>query len=281
MRIIELISEMQYWSEAERRDGRRIVLVPTMGFLHDAHLSLARDGKKRGDRVVVSIFVNPAQFSPNEDFAAYPRDFERDRGLLESEHADVLFYPSVREIYPEGYQTHVDVDNLSALLCGAHRPGHFQGVATVVAKLFNIVRPHVAIFGEKDYQQLQLVRRLVRDLNFDIEIIGHPIVREADGLAMSSRNIYLSPEERQASLCLSRALVRAACIVRRGETKGRVITEAVRAGIEKEPLARVEYVTLCDSATLEPVEEIQESALLALAVRIGKTRLIDNQILKP
>ena len=281
MQIIEHIQEMQRWSEIQRHRGARIVFVPTMGFLHDAHLSLARDGKKRGDRVVVSIFVNPAQFSPNEDFAAYPRDFERDRGLLEREQVDVLFHPSVREIYPQGYQTHVDVDNLSALLCGAHRPGHFQGVATVVAKLFNIVRPHVAIFGEKDYQQLQLVRRLVRDLNFDIEIIGHPIVREADGLAMSSRNIYLSPEERQASLCLSRALVRAACMVQRGETRGRVITEAVRAGIEKEPLARVEYVTLCDSATLEPVEEIQESALLALAVRIGKTRLIDNQILKP
>ena len=281
MQIIEHIQEMQRWSEIQRHRGARIVFVPTMGFLHNAHLRLVRDGKKRGDRVVVSIFVNPAQFSPNEDFAAYPRDFEWDRGLLESEHADVLFYPSVREIYPEGYQTHVDVDNLSALLCGAHRPGHFQGVATVVAKLFNIVRPHVAIFGEKDYQQLQLVRRLVRDLNFDIEIVGHPIVREADGLAMSSRNIYLSPEERQASLCLSRALVQAACIVHRGETRGRVITEAVRAGIEKEPLARVEYVTLCDSVTLEPLEEIQESALLALAVRIGKTRLIDNQILNP
>jgi pantoate--beta-alanine ligase len=281
MQIIEHIQEMQRWSEIQRHRGERIVFVPTMGFLHDAHLSLVRNGKKRGDRVVVSIFVNPAQFSPNEDFAAYPRDFERDRGLLEREHADVLFHPSVREIYPEGYQTHVDVDNLSALLCGAHRPGHFQGVATVVAKLFNIVRPHVAIFGEKDYQQLQLVRRLVRDLNFAIEIVGHPIVREADGLAMSSRNIYLSPEERQAALCLFRSLRRAACMVQRGETRGRVITEAVRGGIEKEPLARVEYVTLCDSATLEPVEEIQESALLALAVRIGETRLIDNQILKP
>jgi pantoate--beta-alanine ligase len=281
MRIIEHIREMQRWSEIQRQRGERIVFVPTMGFLHDAHLSLVRDGKKRGDRVVVSIFVNPAQFSPNEDFAAYPRDFERDRGLLEREHADILFHPSVREIYPEGYQTHVDVDNLSALLCGAHRPGHFQGVATVVAKLFNIVRPHVAIFGEKDYQQLQLVRRLTRDLNFDIEIVGHPIVREADGLAMSSRNIYLSPEERQAALCLSRSLSRAACMVQRGETRGQVITDAVRAGIEKEPLARMEYVSLCDSATLEPVEEIEESALLALAVRIGKTRLIDNQILKP
>jgi pantoate--beta-alanine ligase len=281
MQIIEHIQEMQRWSGIQRHRGERIVFVPTMGFLHDAHLSLVRDGKERGDRVVVSIFVNPAQFSPNEDFAAYPRDFGRDRGLLEREHADILFHPSVREIYPEGYQTHVDVDKLGVLLCGAHRPGHFQGVATVVAKLFNIVRPHVAIFGEKDYQQLQLVRRLARDLNFDIEIVGHPIVRETDGLAMSSRNIYLSPEERQAALCLSRFLSRAACMVQRGETRGRVITEAVRAGIEKEPLARVEYVTLCDSATLEPVEEIQESALLALAVRIGKTRLIDNQILKP
>jgi len=281
MRIIEHIREMQRWSEIQRQRGERIVFVPTMGFLHDAHLSLVRDGKKRGDRVVVSIFVNPAQFSPNEDFAAYPRDFERDRGLLEREHADILFHPSVREIYPEGYQTHVDVDKLGVLLCGAHRPGHFQGVATVVAKLFNIVRPHVAIFGEKDYQQLQLVRRLARDLNFDIEIVGHPIVREADGLAMSSRNIYLSPEERQAALCLSRSLSRAACMVQRGETRGQVITDAVRAGIEKEPLARMEYVSLCDSATLEPVEEIEESALLALAVRIGKTRLIDNQILKP
>jgi pantoate--beta-alanine ligase len=281
MQIIELISEMRQWSEAERRDGRRIAFVPTMGFLHEGHLSLVRDGKKRGDRLVVSIFVNPAQFSPNEDFGAYPRDFDRDRGLLEKEDVHVLFYPSIRQIYPEGYQSHVNVDNLSVLLCGAHRPGHFQGVATVVAKLFNIVRPHVAIFGEKDYQQLQLIRRLVRDLNFDIEVVGHPIVREADGLAMSSRNFYLTPQERQAALCLSRSLRKAACLVQRGETRGRGITEAVRAGIEKEPLARVEYVTLCDSATLEPIEEIQESALLALAVRIGKTRLIDNQILKP
>jgi pantoate--beta-alanine ligase len=281
MQIIESVQQMSCWSEATRREGRRIAFVPTMGFLHDAHLSLVRDGKRRGDRVVVSIFVNPAQFSPNEDFAAYPRDFERDRRLLQEENIDILFYPSAREIYPEGYQTHVAVDKLSVLLCGAHRPGHFQGVATVVAKLFNIVRPHVAIFGEKDYQQLQLIRRLVRDLNFDIEIVGHPIVREADGLAMSSRNIYLSLDERQAALCLSRSLSRAACMVKRGETRGRVITEAVRAFIEEEPLARVEYVTLCDSATLEPVEGIQGSALVALAVRIGKTRLIDNQMLEP
>jgi pantoate--beta-alanine ligase len=281
MQIIERVQEMSRWSEAQRRDGRRIAFVPTMGFLHEAHLCLVRDGKKRGDRVVVSIFVNPKQFAPSEDFAAYPRDFARDRELLEQERIDVLFYPSADEIYPAGFQTQVSVDKLSLLLCAPCRPGHFQGVAGVVAKLFNIVRPHVAIFGEKDYQQLQVIRRLVRDLNFDIEIVGHPIVREADGLAISSRNVYLSREERQAALCLSRSLSRGACLVKRGETQARVISDAVRAEIEKEPLAKVEYVTLCDSATLETVEELQEAALLALAVRIGKTRLIDNRILKP
>ncbi|HEY7317658.1 MAG TPA: pantoate--beta-alanine ligase [Candidatus Binatia bacterium] len=281
MQIIEPIPEMQRWSERHRLQRERIVFVPTMGFLHEGHLSLVRDGQKRGDRLVVSIFVNPAQFSPNEDFAAYPRDFERDRELLEKENVDVLFHPSQPDIYPDNYQSRVHVDDLSLRLCGAYRPGHFQGVATVVAKLFNIVRPHVAIFGEKDYQQLQLIRRLVQDLNYNIEIVGHPIVREADGLAMSSRNIYLSPQERLAALCLSRSLRRAACMVRRGETREEVIINAVRAIIEKEPLAKAEYVTLCNSVTLRPVGEIQESALLALAVRIGKTRLIDNQILKP
>jgi pantoate--beta-alanine ligase len=281
MQIIERVLEMSRWSEAQRRDGRRITLVPTMGFLHEGHLRLVREGKQRGDCVVVSIFVNPKQFAPSEDFATYPRDFGRDRELLERENIDALFHPSAGEIYSAGFQTQISVDKLSRVLCAPYRPGHFQGVATVVAKLFNIVRPHVAIFGEKDYQQLQVIRRLVRDLNFDIEIVGHPIVREADGLAISSRNIYLSSEERQAALCLSRSLARGACMVKGGETRGRVITAAVRAEIEKEPLASVEYITLCNSATLEAVEAIQETALLALAVRIGKTRLIDNRILKP
>jgi pantoate--beta-alanine ligase len=281
MQIIERVQDIRRWSEAQRRDGRRIAFIPTMGFLHEAHLRLVRDGKKRADRVIVSIFVNPKQFAPSEDFAAYPRNFERDRELLEKESIDALFHPSADEIYPAGFQTQISVDKLSLVLCGRHRPGHFQGVATVIAILFNIVRPHVAIFGEKDYQQLQVIRRLVRDLNFDIEIVGHPIVREVDGLAISSRNIYLSPEERQAALCLSRSLDRGACMVKRGETRGRVIIQAVRAEIEKEPLARVEYITLCDSATLETLEEVKETALLALAVRIGKTRLIDNRILKP
>jgi pantoate--beta-alanine ligase len=281
LQVIERVQDMSRWSEVQRRDGRRIALVPTMGFLHEAHLCLVRDGKKRADRVVVSLFVNPKQFAPNEDFAAYPRDFGRDRGLLERENIDVMFHPAADEMYPAGFQTQISVDKLGCFLCAPHRPGHFQGVATVISKLFNIVRPHVAIFGEKDYQQLQVIRRLVRDLNFDIEIVGHPIVRETDGLAISSRNIYLSPEERQAALCLSKSLSRGECMVRRGETRGDVITTAVRAEIEKEPLASVEYITLCDSATLETLEEIREAALLALAVRIGKTRLIDNRILKP
>jgi len=230
--------------------------------------------------VVASIFVNPAQFGPGEDFASYPRDFERDRCLLEAENVDVLFHPSLEQIYPAGAQTFVDIEKLSLPLCGGVRPGHFRGVATVVAKLFNIVRPHVAIFGEKDYQQLQVIRRMVRDLTMDVEIIGHPIVREANGLAMSSRNAYLTSAERQAALCLSRALCRAERLVRRGETKAAAIVDRVRAELNHEPLAAVEYVKLCDVETLDEVAALGEPALLALAVRIGKARLIDNRVLK-
>ncbi|MBI2181324.1 MAG: pantoate--beta-alanine ligase [Deltaproteobacteria bacterium] len=281
MQIIERVLEMQRWSESERRQGRRIALVPTMGALHEGHLSLVRDGKVRGDRVVVSLFVNPAQFAPQEDFASYPRDFERDRELLNDTGTDVLFHPAVEEIYPEGFETRIEIGELSKPLCGAVRPGHFSGVATVVATLFNIVRPHVAIFGCKDYQQLQIIRRLVRDLNFDIEVIGHPTVREGDGLAMSSRNAYLNPEERKAALCLYRSLRHAEEMVRRGERCGAAIVDAVRGEIAREPLARVEYATLCDSESLREVERVEEIALLALAVRIGKARLIDNIILKP
>jgi pantoate--beta-alanine ligase len=227
----------------------------------------------------VSVFVNPTQFAPQEDFAAYPRDFERDRKLLENEAVDIVFSPAIEEMYPQGFQTRIEVNPLSKLLCGAHRQDHFQGVATVVAKLFNAVHPHVAIFGEKDYQQLQLIRSLVRDLNFDIEIAGHPIVREADGLAMSSRNAYLNAEERKAALCLFRSLNRAASMVETGQTGAPAITEAVKAEIAREPLARLEYVKLCDTNNLTDVDEVQGRALLALAVRIGKTRLIDNTIL--
>ena len=280
MHIIEHIREMQIWSEDERRQGKRIVLVPTMGFLHEGHLSLVREGRKRGDRLIVSVFVNPKQFAPHEDYAAYPRDPERDRGLLRREGVDVLFHPAADEMYAERYETYVEVERMGSVLCGAFRPGHFRGVGTVVAKLFNIVRPHVAIFGLKDYQQLQIVRRMVQDLNFDVEVVGHPIVREKDGLAMSSRNACLGKRERQAALCLYRALKKAESLVLEGQRSGERIIGAVRAELEKESLARVEYVCLCHPATLEQVEEIHDEALLALAVWIGKARLIDNVLLR-
>ena len=279
MQIIESIAAMREWSEAERRAGRRIALVPTMGFLHRGHLCLVSDAGTRADRLVVSIFVNPIQFGPGEDFSAYPRDFERDRALLEKEGVAVLFHPSLAEMYPEGAQTHVEVERLSLPLCGALRPGHFRGVATVVAKLFNIVRPHVAVFGEKDYQQLQVIRRLARDLSMDVEIAGHPIVREADGLALSSRNAYLTQAERAAAVCLSRALCRAERLFKRGETSAQALLQSARAEIDNEPLAGAEYVKLCDAETLDDIETIDHAAVLALAVRIGKARLIDNRVL--
>jgi pantoate--beta-alanine ligase len=281
MLVLERITEMQRWSDAERRQGRRIAFVPTMGFLHEGHLSLVRDGKKRGDRLVVSIFVNPAQFAPQEDFAGYPRDFGRDRELLQREGVDVLFHPSVAEIYPDGFQTHVEVEKLSATLCGVFRLGHFRGVATIVAKLFNIVEPHVAVFGCKDFQQLQVVRRMVRDMTFAIEIVGHPTVREPDGLAMSSRNAYLNSEERRAALCLSRSLRRAENLVKGGERSAKVILGQVQRDIGSEPLTRLEYASLCDADTLSEIAELRQSAVLALAVWIGKARLIDNIILMP
>jgi len=280
MIVIESISDMRQWSERQRRGRQRIVLVPTMGFLHEGHLCLVRAARLRGDLVVASIFVNPAQFGPGEDFATYPRDFERDRRMLEDEGVDVLFHPAVQQFYPAGAQTFVVVEKLSLPLCGSVRPGHFRGVATVVAKLFNIVRPHVAIFGEKDYQQLQVIRRMVRDLGMDVEVVGHPIVREPDGLAMSSRNVYLTSAERQAALCLSRALCKAERLVRRGEIAAAAIVARVLADLTTEPLATVEYVKLCDAETLNEVDAVREPALLALAVRIGKARLIDNRVLK-
>jgi pantoate--beta-alanine ligase len=281
MRVIKNFHEMRDWSEAERRAGRRIVLVPTMGALHEGHLSLVREGKKSGERLVASLFVNPAQFGPNEDLAAYPRDFERDREMLEKEKVDILFHPSAAEMYPAGYQTYVDVEKLGPLLCGEFRPGHFRGVATVVAKLFNIVRPHAAIFGEKDYQQLQVIRRMAKDLNFDVDVVGYPTVREKDGLAMSSRNVYLNQQERAAALSLSRSLKQAESLVRQGERESKRIVAAVRAEIEEEPLARIEYARVCDTETLEEVATVKGAVVLALVVRVGKARLIDNTTLKP
>ena len=280
MQIIEQIADMRAWSAGEWRLARRIVFVPTMGSLHEGHLCLVRDARTRGDRVVVSIFVNPMQFGPSEDFAKYPRDLQRDRAMLESLEVDVLFHPTVAEIYPDGYQTYIEVEDLSLPLCGMVRPGHFRAVATVVTKLFNIVQPHVAIFGEKDFQQLQVVRRLVRDLSMDIDIIGHPIVREADGLAMSSRNAYLTAEERRAAVCLSRALCKAEKLVRRGETAAAAVLRAVTMTIAQEPLAQIEYAKLCDPESLHEVDQVRGAAVLALAVRFGRARLIDNRIIK-
>ena len=273
------LREMQAWSDRARREGKRIVLVPTMGFLHEGHLSLVRQGRTNGDCLVVSIFANPAQFAPSEDFDSYPRDLERDVRLLKEERVDLLFNPTVEDMYPRGYQTYVDVEQVSQPLCGARRPGHFRGVGTVVLKLFNIVRPHVAMFGLKDYQQVQVIRRMLEDLNLDVEIVACPTVREPDGLAMSSRNRYLEPAEREAALCLQSALGRAEALVRAGETVARRIREAVVEEIARQPLARLEYADLCDPRELHPVAEVKGPTLLALCVWVGKARLIDNRIL--
>ena len=221
MQIINHIPEMQRWSETQRLAGKKIACVPTMGFLHEGHLSLVREGKKRGDLVVVTIFVNPMQFNQASDFDKYPRNVEQDQRMLEEAGTDVLFYPTAPEMYPENFQTAVEVDKVSKPLCGAFRPGHFRGVTTVVAKLFNIVKPHFALFGEKDFQQCVVIQRMVKDLNFDLEIIPMPTIREIDGIAMSSRNARLSEAERRTSLCISRALNQAQEMVTHGERRRR------------------------------------------------------------
>jgi len=279
MTTIITVSEMQQWADAARTRGQRIGLVPTMGYLHAGHLSLVKRAQRRADLIVASIFVNPLQFGANEDLERYPRAIERDRALLAEAGVDALFLPETAFMYPEGFQTTVTVERVTRGLCGAARPTHFRGVTTVVAKLFNMVKPHVAVFGRKDYQQLVAIRRMAADLNFDIDIIGAPIVREADGLAMSSRNAYLSTGERRAARCLWEALQAAAEQVRRGETDGLRILSAARQVITEEPLARLEYATLADPDTLEELDTVSGPALLALAVHIGKTRLIDNCLL--
>jgi pantoate--beta-alanine ligase len=278
MNTITTVQQMQCWSDAARARGQRIGFVPTMGYLHAGHLSLVAAARRCSDVVVASIFVNPLQFGANEDLDRYPRDIERDTRSLSAAGADVLFLPAVKEMYPEGFQTTVTAERVTRGLCGASRPTHFQGVTTVVAKLFNMVKPHVAVFGQKDFQQLVAIRRMTADLNFDIQIIGAPIVREADGLAMSSRNAYLSAPERQAALCLSKALHAAAAAVERGTTDTLRILGTARRVITDEPLARLDYAALVDPETLEDVTTVRTPALLALAVHIGKTRLIDNRI---
>ena len=281
MRIFKKIADMQAWSEEHRRKGERIGLVPTMGFLHEGHLSLMDQGKKKVDHLVVSIFVNPTQFGANEDLNVYPKNIERDLDLIKKRGAAAVFLPDQKEIYPQGYETHVALNHLPSHLCGLSRPVHFGGVATVVTKLFNIVLPHVAVFGAKDFQQLQVIRRMTEDLNFNIEIVGAPIVRETDGLAMSSRNAYLSHGERASALCLSQALNLAQELIVQGETDAHQIKKAAVALIDSFANTEIDYVVLCDPETLKDVATIRGRVLLALAVQVGKTRLIDNRVMDP
>ena len=281
IRLIRDISEMKAWSEAARQRNLQIALVPTMGYFHEGHLALMRRARELADRVVVSLFVNPIQFGPKEDFAAYPRDLNRDAQMAEKVGVDVLFTPSAEEMYPPGFQTYVEVVELSRPLCGASRPGHFRGVATVVLKLFHIVKPHLALFGLKDYQQYLVIKRMVQDLNLEIEIIGHPIVREKDGLAMSSRNTYLQPEERKVATCLYQALKLAEEEIRRGERQTERLVSQVKDFISSHPYTKIDYVEFRDPETLAPVREIKGPVLLALAVFVGRARLIDNQIINP
>jgi pantoate--beta-alanine ligase len=279
VKVIPTVEKMQENSESLRGDGRRIACVPTMGYLHDGHLSLMRIAKKRADVLVVSVFVNPAQFGPEEDFETYPRNLERDLELCAKEDVDIVFTPKTGALYPDGFQSYVKLEHLPHHLCGLSRPVFFTGVATVVSKLFNIVRPHVAVFGEKDYQQLLVIRRMVQDLNFNTEIIGAPIVREKDGLAMSSRNAYLTSEQRPAALTLYRSLVQARKRVETGERDAARILKEVRDLITAQPETDIDYLSICDPETLIDVERIDRPVLMALAVKVGKTRLIDNTIL--
>ncbi len=278
MDIITSIKQMQQRACETRAAGKTIAFVPTMGYLHEGHASLLREGRKRADVLVLSIFVNPTQFGVGEDFETYPRSLERDAAIARETGVDVIFAPHASEMYPEGFQTNVNVTDLTLPLCGASRPGHFRGVTTVVAKLFNIVVPHKAFFGEKDFQQLAVIRRMAADLNMNVEIIGMPIVREDDGLAMSSRNTYLSPEERKSALCLNRSLAAARENYERGVTAVAQLREKVLEILRAEPSAVIEYVEFRNKDTLETVEHAADDTLLALAVRIGETRLIDNMI---
>ena len=271
---------MQSWSAARKKAGRSIAFVPTMGALHEGHLSLIREGKHRADSLVCSIFVNPAQFGPGEDFRRYPRDAENDLKKMADLKTDAAFLPADEVMYPRGYQTYVTVEEMTKHLCGVSRPAHFRGVATVVLKLFNIVTPQVAIFGEKDFQQLVVIRRMVRDLNLPIEVVGMPIVREKDGLAMSSRNRYLSPDERNAALSISRSLSKAELMARKGDRDLNEMMKTVRDTLYSAKIVHIDYVKLCDPETLEDLKSFKLPALLAIAASVGPTRLIDNRLLK-
>jgi pantoate--beta-alanine ligase len=280
MKLVDSISRMNTLVKILKKEGKSIGFVPTMGYLHEGHISLVRAAKKHTDVAVMSVFVNPLQFGPKEDFEKYPRDIKRDEALAGDAGVDVIFCPSVKDMYPEGYATYVNVECLTDSLCGSSRPGHFKGVTTVVAKLFNIVKPDVAYFGQKDAQQVAVIRKMARDLNLDIEIRTMPIIRETDGLAMSSRNVYLSEDERRQALVLNQSLAKALSLVKSGERDPANVIKAIMELIAPKPLVKIDYVSIVDAKDLKDISEISGEVLVALAAFVGKTRLIDNIIIK-
>jgi len=279
MRVFASIDEVHASCRELKRQGRRLGLVPTMGALHQGHLTLVRAARSSCDVVVVSIFINPLQFGPKEDFSHYPRDLERDRQVLEPEGVDIVFAPTAEEMYPSGSATYIVVERLSEKLCGRSRPGHFRGVTTIVAKLFHIVEPDVAFFGQKDAAQSAIIRKMVQDLNFDIDLVIVPTVREPDGLALSSRNAYLSPEQRKAATVLYRALMRVQTLADKGERDAAVLAKAGKEVVQQEPAVRLDYFEVVDPNTLERVKDISRGALIAVAGFLGETRVIDNIVL--
>ena len=280
MKIVDNISRMSTLVKMLKKEGKTIGLVPTMGYLHEGHLSLAKTAKKHTDVVIMSIFVNPIQFGPDEDLDKYPRDFKRDEELARAAGVDVIFYPTEKNMYPQGYATYVNVEALTDVLCGASRPGHFKGVTTVVVKLFGIIKPDVAYFGQKDAQQAIIIKKVAEDLNMDVEVKVLPIVREPDGLAMSSRNVYLSQREREDASILCQSLKKAESLVKEGERDSRKIIKAMEAVIKQSSSAKIDYIAIVDTKYLKSIISISGEALIALAVFVGKTRLIDNTIVK-
>ena len=278
MQVVKTVKEVRDIVSGWKREGLSVGLVPTMGYLHEGHRSLIEKSVSENDRTVVSVFVNPIQFGPSEDLASYPRDLQRDMDVVGSAGGDLIFHPDPSEMYPGHFTSFIDTSETTELLCGAVRPGHFRGVCTVVGKLFNIVMPERAYFGQKDAQQLATIRRFVRDLNFNVQIVACPIVRESDGLAKSSRNTYLSADERQAALVLSQSLQKGKALIDAGERDAAAVKEAIRAHLLTQPLARIDYVEVVDNENIRRVERISGSTLVAIAVYIGKTRLIDNFI---
>lgn len=280
MKILNTIAEVKEFVKSKKSEGKSIGLVPTMGYLHEGHASLIKKSASENDTTIVSVFVNPTQFGPNEDLDKYPRDIENDMNVAENAGAEIIFHPTPSEMYGEGYSTYVSVENLTTELCGKSRPTHFRGVTTVVSKLFNITQADRAYFGQKDAQQLAVIKRMVKDLNFNLEIVACPIVREESGLAKSSRNVYLSDEEKKQALVLSRSLKEAEQMFDNGERNAEVIIKKIKEILKSSPLANIDYVEIVDFDTIQPIKEINCEALVALAVKFGNTRLIDNVILR-